>query len=59
MLKQLEISIREKSFPTIHNVRTETSYHFQQNPYLSYDRLHTILIYQHLAMISANRLTMY
>lgn len=29
-------------------------YILQQNPYLSYLRIHTILIYQHLAMTSAH-----
>lgn len=52
MLKQLDIVIKQKSFPLTQNLIVGETYHFQQNPYLSYDRLHTILIYQHLAMIS-------
>jgi len=54
MLKQLDILTREKSFPLMKSVLIGEAYHFQQNPYLSYDRLHTILIYQHLAMISVH-----
>lgn len=39
---------------TLDTDENECMYILQQNPYLSYVRIHTLLIYQHLAMTSAH-----
>lgn len=50
MSNKSEISLMLKT--KVMRQSIECPHNFQQNPYLCYDRIHTILIYQHLAMIS-------
>lgn len=52
MSNKSEISLAEKS--QVIRKLSECPHKLQQNLYLSYHRIHTILIYQHLAMTSAH-----